>query len=77
MTKIRSFKDVILLWPSKESMASEVSASLPAVIKWWQRNSIPVDRWSAVLSTDKAREAGVTSDLLIALAARETVEART
>jgi hypothetical protein len=56
-------------------MASDVDARTPAVSKWWQRDSIPAERWSAILATEQARSAGVTSDTFIALAARETSRA--
>ncbi|WP_301268127.1 MULTISPECIES: hypothetical protein [unclassified Bradyrhizobium] len=70
-TEIKSFKDVIGLWPSKEALAGDINAGLPAVNKWWQRDSIPSDRWASILSTKTARSSGLTSDKLIALAARE------
>jgi DNA-binding transcriptional regulator YiaG len=73
MTEIRSFRDVIALWSSKEALASDVSVPAATVSKWWQRDSIPAQRWSAVLSTETAKTAGVTSDSLTRLAAREDV----
>lgn len=76
MAKFRSFRDVINLWPSPEALASDVAARVPAVLKWRQRDSIPAERWSAILSTEKARSSGITSETLVALAARETAEAR-
>lgn len=76
MANFRSFRDVIELWPSKEALASDVAARAPTVSKWWQRDSIPAERWSAILSTDKARSGGVTSETLIELAARECPGAR-
>lgn len=77
MADFRTFRDVIRLWPSKEALASDVSVRLPAVNKWWQRDRIPAERWSAILSTDKARSSGVTSETLVALAARDNAEVRT
>lgn len=76
MADFRSFRDVIALWPSKEAMATEIDVRAPAVSKWWQRDSIPAERWSAILSTRVARDAGITSDVLTKLAAREAAEAR-
>jgi DNA-binding transcriptional regulator YdaS (Cro superfamily) len=75
MANFRSFRDVIGLWPSLEDLAADVSVRKPAVTKWRQRNRIPAEKWSAILSTEKARSGGVTSETLVALAARE--EART
>jgi hypothetical protein len=77
MAKFRSFKDVIGLWPSPEALASDVGAKVPAVLKWRWRDRIPAEKWSAILSTEKARDGGVTSETLVALAARERTEERT
>lgn len=69
MAVFRSFKDVIGLWPSPEALAADVGANLPAVLKWRQRGRIPAEKWSAILSTEKARDGGVTSETLVGLAA--------
>jgi len=67
-------------------MADDISASSGmrlsgwTVSKWWQRNNIPAEWWSAVLGTDKAARAGLSAETMTALVARpipaETVEAR-
>lgn len=85
MLEITSFRDVVELWGPKDAqgariaMASDIGGTATAgmVAKWWQRNFIPPEWWSVVLSTEKAVAAGVTADLLTRLAAREPVEART
>jgi hypothetical protein len=77
MANFRSFKDVIGLWDSPEDLAADVGANLPAVLKWRQRGRIPAEKWSAILSTERARSGGVTSETLVALAAsRANSEAR-
>lgn len=82
MTQITSFRSIIELWGPKDAhgarrdMASEIGASSAIVTKWWQRNWIPPEWWSSVLSTERAQSAGVTADLLTALAAREVAEER-
>lgn len=82
MMEITSFRDVIELWGPKDAhgarlaMGSEIGVSAGTVTKWWQRRWIPPEYWASVLATDKARDAGVTADLLTALASRETAEAR-
>lgn len=82
MTDLTSFRSIIELWGPKDAhgarlaMGSEIGASAGTVTKWWQRDWIPSEYWSAVLATDKAREAGVSADLLTSLAAREVVEVR-
>lgn len=76
-----SFRAIIELWGtsmgSRIALAAELPGATPTqVSKWFQRNSIPAEYWSAVLATERARVAGVTADLLTELAAREVEEAR-
>lgn len=82
-----SFRAIIELWGPKDAhgarlaMASEIGASAGMVTKWWQRDSVPAEWWSAILATEKAVAAGVNADVLTVLAARipevvEPVEAR-
>lgn len=76
---LSSFQAIIELWGtshgSRIAMAADLPGSSPTqVSKWFQRDFIPADWWAAVLATEKARAAGVTSDLLTTLAAREPVE---
>lgn len=79
-----TFRSIIELWASKEAMASDIGAKAPAVSKWWQRDSIPAEWWSAVLDTAVAKSAGLTAAMMTALASRaaggevpEPAEART
>ena len=82
MTDFTSFRSIIELWGPKDAhgarlaMASEIGASAGMVTKWWQRDWIPSEYWSAILSTEKAISNGVTADLLTSLAAREVAEVR-
>lgn len=78
MTDLTSFRSIIELWgTSRDALAAELpGATATQVSKWWQRDSIPAEWWSALLGTERAIAAGVTSDILTALAARETAEAR-
>jgi len=84
MSDISSFRDVMALWgapgstldASLNALASEVGAPITAVRKWWQRERIPAEWWSSVLSTETADSKGVTAELLARLAAREPLEAR-
>jgi hypothetical protein len=50
--------------------------SFRSIIEWWQRDSIPAEWWASLLVTPRALEAGLTADVLTALAARESAEAR-
>lgn len=74
-SQITSFRSLIELWGSREAMASEVGASNWAVIKWFKRDNIPSEWWTRVLSTEKAKTIGLTSDLFARLATREGVRA--
>ena len=76
MTEFASFRSIIELWPSRETMAADIGAKAAAVSKWWQRDSVPAEWWSAVLATEIAAGAGLDAAALTALAAREQVEAR-
>lgn len=75
-SQITSFRALIELWPSREAMAADIGAGASAVSKWWQRDSVPAEWWSAVLGTDCAKGKGLTAEVLTAIAAREVVEAR-
>lgn len=68
--QITSFRELIKLWDTREAMASDVGAKLPTVLKWFHRNSVPADRWSAILATDVAARAGLKAETFVALAAR-------
>jgi hypothetical protein len=73
MNEFRTFRSVVDAWASKEAMASATGAKPSTVSKWWQRDNIPAEWWSAILSTELALEKGITADLLARLAAREEV----
>jgi hypothetical protein len=81
MSDLTSFRSVVELWGTKDAhgarleMATEIGVSAGMVTKWWQRNAIPAEYWSAILSTEKARSAGVTAELLTFLASREEARA--
>jgi hypothetical protein len=75
-SQLTSFRKVIELWPSREGMSEDVGAGHWAVLAWWKRDVIPSKWWPAVLSTEKAKTAGVTFDVLTRIAARKVEEAR-
>lgn len=74
--QIGSFREVVKLWPSPDALAAEIGAGFGAVRKWPQRDSIPAEWWSRVLSTPTAQEAGLTAEIFAEFAAREVAEAR-
>src|SRR5258708_1301741 len=83
LPEITSFRSIIELWgSSREAMAADLRSTNPdvtglAISKWWQRDKIPSEWWSAVLATERASSAGVTAEILTRLAAREPAESRT
>lgn len=76
MAEFDSFRAVIELWSSRETMARRIGARGAAVSKWWQRDNIPSEWWTRVLDTEKAKAAGLSADLFARLAARQVEEAR-
>jgi predicted acetyltransferase len=74
---LTSFRSVIELWDSRDSMATEVGGGVnrSQVSKWWKRDNIPSEYWASVLRAPRVREAGVSADLLTSLAAREEARA--
>lgn len=82
MTDLTSFRAIIELWGTSMGSRIALAAELPEVSatqvsKWWQRDNIPAEHWSALLGTERAAAAGVTAELLTKFAAREVaVEAR-
>lgn len=73
---VSSFREVVGLWKTPDALAAEIGAGVPAARKWSQRNTIPAEWWLPILRTEVAQKAGVTAELLAALAAREPAEAR-
>lgn len=82
MCDLTSFRSIIELWGPKDAhgariaMGNDIGVSAAVVTKWWQRDSIPPEYWSSIVSTEKAVAAGATAELLVRLAAREVVEDR-
>lgn len=70
MSEIDGFRAVIDLWKTREALGAEMGEDSRLISKWWQRKSIPADRWEQLLALPKALEAGVTADMLAAFAAR-------
>lgn len=80
-----SIRSLLALWPSQEVLAADIGASVSAVRKWAQRESVPSEYWSGLVAAALGRNiSGVTLDVLAALHARPreghvpaTAEART
>lgn len=71
---IRTFRDVIDLWPSAAELALAIGTSAEAVKKWRQRNSIPAEWWMSIVKSAPGG-AHVTADVLASLASRDLREA--
>jgi hypothetical protein len=76
MLMVSSFREVVALWGSPDALAADIGAGIAAARKWPQRDNIPAEWWLPILQTEVARGAGLTAEVLTALAAREPVEAR-
>ncbi len=69
--ELRTFADVVSLWPSITAFANDVGASPDRARKWVARESIPAEWFTSV--TDAAHKRGhwqITADLLARISAR-------
>jgi hypothetical protein len=66
---MRSFRQIVDLWPSPTAMALDVGAPVESVRKWRQRDRIPAQYWEAVARSPPAESAAVTSSLMARLLA--------
>jgi uncharacterized protein YjcR len=67
----QSFREIIGLWDSPETLATELGAKVETVRKWRQRNNIPAEWWASIIEAAKARGQSLTADQMTALAARD------
>ena len=65
------FSDVIDLWPSARVLAEDIGEKTASVHKWRQRNSIPGEKWLAVVSAAEQRGFELNLARLAAIAAAE------
>ena len=78
MKTYRAFTDVIEAWPSIAAFAADMGAPYPTVTSWRTRNSIPPQRWAAVVEAAEQRGVeGVSLASLAALAAGDSAAAET
>jgi hypothetical protein len=68
MGMVKSFRDVVALWPAPEALAAEVGATHWAVHKWRHRNAIPAEWWLPILKTETARRHALNAETLAKLA---------
>jgi hypothetical protein len=69
MARFSSFTEVVDLWPTRDKFAADIGAGIFMARQWPVRDWIPAEWWSTLLKTKTAREAGLTADELLRLAA--------
>lgn len=67
--KIKTFKEIIEMWPSISELADDMGESYITVNKWHVRDNIPVRRWVKLLKSAKNRKIPITAELMVKLAA--------
>lgn len=66
---MKTFVEVIDLWPNITTLAGDIDAKPDRVRKWRERNAIPSEQWLPLIRAAKARRiAGVTADVLTDIA---------
>lgn len=66
---MQSPTDILKRWPGRRSIWEDARAANPdldfvAVHRWFQRDRIPADYWSALLVGAREREIGLTAEEL-------------
>jgi hypothetical protein len=72
---VTSFRQLIDDWGGSAEMAADIGASVWAIKKWHQRDSIPSEWWLAIVSSAPVRNLDVTLEALALFAARRLSEA--
>lgn len=73
MTRYSTFRDVIDAWPTRRDFAFDVEATLAAVNKWHEKDSIRGVHFAAIVAASARRHAEcdrVTAEDLVRLAGR-------
>ena len=69
-----TFREIIGLWPTVSAMALDVGVGERTGFSWWQRDSIPSDRFASVVrAAAKRGYVGVTADTLAIIAERRRI----
>ena len=69
---METYRDVIQGWPDREALAHDVGTTTEAVRKWWERDRIPPEYWSALIQGAAGRRIrGVTAAALASIAASQ------
>jgi hypothetical protein len=68
---MNSFSEVLALWPTLSELAADLDLPYGVVKQWRRRNSIPSDKWQAlVLAAQRRGHRRITAELLTSIAAR-------
>ena len=70
---IKSFRELVDLWPTAFQMAADIGGNPEMVRKWRQRDAIPPEWWVWILRTTIAKEHEIDAAALTRLAARSKV----
>lgn len=72
---MKTFNDVIELWPSVSDLASDLAVPYGVAKQWRRRNSIPADRWASLIDAARSRGFAITADALAEIARTRSAEA--
>lgn len=68
---MKSFRDVIRLWPSADAMAAELDLRINTTRHWLTRDRIPAPYWKKVLDAAQAKGAVVSAEDFVDIVAIE------
>lgn len=73
-TMMSSFRDMIDEWGGPQRMAADIGASVWAVRKWYQRDSIPSEWWIAIEAASARHDQPIAVKYLAEISARKLQE---
>lgn len=65
---MKTYRDILELWPSRQELADDLGEKLATVHKWHTRNSVPADKWQSLLTAARKRRYPLRPEMLIRLA---------
>lgn len=71
---MNTFADVIALWDTATSLASDIGENPVTVRAWRNRNSIPSGKWLRIIAAAKSRGYALTLDMLAKIAERASAD---
>lgn len=63
-----TFASIIALWPSVSDLAGDLDEKLDTIRKWRQRDSIPSEKWLALIDAGQRRGIAITAYQLAEIA---------